>query len=121
MGCNSTFRARWDIFILFAVLYEMWVVPFAYSCATIDDSSAVQILDIISGSLFVADLILNFFTTYYQGEVEVFDHKKIAKKYVERGRCCCCYCCCSSSYYVRLLLPPPPLLLLPLLLRPPCY
>ena len=82
---NSYFRSYWDGVILVLVLYEMAMVPLTFSFEELDGNGLpliYRIFDRLIYACFCVDLILNFFTTHYVGELEITSNVKLAKRYV---------------------------------------
>ncbi|CAI2366862.1 unnamed protein product [Moneuplotes crassus] len=81
-------RIYWDLFIMALAIFNCIQVP--YTIAFLedeDDSVGVYILNQIIDSIFIADLVISFRTTYINEEtgIEVNDPKHIAINYI-KGR-----------------------------------
>mmetsp|Transcript_37369 Transcript_37369/g.6696 ORF Transcript_37369/g.6696 Transcript_37369/m.6696 type:complete len:85 (-) Transcript_37369:1730-1984(-) len=66
-------------------IYNSFTVPIFVSFR-IEETEELFILNGIIDTMFVADIVLNFFSTYIDrnGE-EVLDHKKIVKNYLKKA------------------------------------
>lgn len=72
---NSERKEKWDLFVIFVVLYDLILMP--YSIAFITNPSIIlKILDAIINIIFFADIILMLYTTYqdHRGH-EIKDHQ----------------------------------------------
>lgn len=81
---SHTFRKLWDGVSVLLALYSCVVIPFVV--AFYDVFSTVYIIvDTLVDCFFVADMLMNFYTTYLgkKGD-EVMDKKKIMKNYLKR-------------------------------------
>ena len=100
----SPFKAVWDWIILFLVLYTAVFTPYVVAFLLNEDETKMRlhrdaatrlqhastiktdplvIIDLIVDIMFIADILINFRTTYlHSGEV-VMDAKKIAINYVK--------------------------------------
>ena len=73
----TAFKTTWDWIILFLTLYTTIAVPFIV-CFSFQ-SLAVSIIDLIVDWLFLADIGLNFHTTYVGKDGEVIDDLKMIR------------------------------------------
>jgi len=81
---HSGFRMGWDALILVLVLVSCILVP--YQLAFLHDADrANNGLMLVIGLVFLADIGLNFFTSFHHAGVEVLDQKIIRKHYL-RGQ-----------------------------------
>ena len=79
----SEYRRRWDIVVMLMVMYEIVSVPWQVAFGV--DTSSLRVVSWVSNSIFVVDLVSNFATTFYEGEVEIFDLRRIAQNYFTSG------------------------------------
>ena len=73
----TTFKTTWDWIILFLTLYTTISVPFLVCFAF--EHKAVSIIDLFVDWLFLADIALNFHTTYVGKDGEVIDDLKMIR------------------------------------------
>ena len=73
----TTFKTTWDWIILFLTLYTTISVPFLVCFAF--EHTAVSIIDLLVDWLFLADIALNFHTTYVGKDGEVIDDLKMIR------------------------------------------
>lgn len=73
----TTFKTTWDWIILFLTLYTTISVPFLVCFAF--EHRAVSIIDLFVDWLFLADIALNFHTTYVGKDGEVIDDLKMIR------------------------------------------
>lgn len=73
----TTFKTTWDWVILFLTLYTTISVPFLVCFAFEHD--AVSVLDLLVDWMFLADIALNFHTTYVGKDGEVIDDLKMIR------------------------------------------
>lgn len=76
---NGSFKIVWDIFSLLFIVNESIIVPLSL-CFEID---AGQVIFWISTSFFTVDIVLNFFTGYFNDGVLVMKHRYIIKNYAK--------------------------------------
>ena len=82
IGGGSDVRRTWDFSMVFLVLFTIIEVPF--SIAFYEDgegSIGLETFDWIVLVIFWFDFISNFFTTFSEGEDEVYDLRRIFKHY----------------------------------------
>jgi CRP-like cAMP-binding protein len=81
---SSPFRSYWDIVILLLVMYEIAIVPYTFAFQDLIGRwpDYLDVVDHLVYACFCADLVLNFFTSYYVGEKEITSHCEIARRYV---------------------------------------
>ena len=73
----TTFKTTWDWIILFLTLYTTVSVPFIV-CFNFENLG-LAVLDLIVDWLFLADIGLNFHTTYVGKDGEVIDNLKMIR------------------------------------------
>lgn len=85
---NSSFRNRWDLFIILVVLYNIIQIPFEIAFAEFYSNKGLEVLGYIFDAVFFIDLILNFRTSYINEKtgLEVDTPKHIAMNYVFHWR-----------------------------------
>ena len=84
---EGAFKVRWEMFLCILILYSAITVPYLLS---FDDNvrhlSFFWFLEIFVDTFFVSDLLMNFFTSYWDhgslGKLRVKNHWKIAEHYV---------------------------------------
>ena len=76
------FRTKWDLLTMILALYNCFTIPFFiafYRGTGVEFIVINTLIDVV----FLADVVLNFFTTYIdRNGDEVLDHKKITKSYL---------------------------------------
>ncbi|KDO27239.1 hypothetical protein SPRG_07488 [Saprolegnia parasitica CBS 223.65] len=65
---NSSFRAGWDIYMIFLLMWTSLVVPYEIAFVTTDAINALFVLDRIVDLSFLTDMIFNFMTPYVDKE-----------------------------------------------------
>ncbi|XP_032232878.1 potassium voltage-gated channel subfamily H member 1 isoform X2 [Nematostella vectensis] len=73
----NTFKTSWDWVILILTLYTTVSVPFMVCFAY--NSEPLNILDMIVDWLFIADIVLNFHTTYVGKDGEIIDDPRLIR------------------------------------------
>jgi CRP-like cAMP-binding protein/MFS family permease len=73
----------WDIYVMILILYVALVVPYRLAVEA-KDTKGWKIWGYLIDASFLVDIILTFFTSYYDAEnsENVYDHKLIAKQYL---------------------------------------
>jgi hypothetical protein len=77
---NSRFRSRWDLLVVVLVFVSCFLVPFQVAFVhqvRLPGSLLIYLIDVV----FLADIFLNFRTTYRHQGVEVVDPEKIRRHY----------------------------------------
>lgn len=71
---NSERKEKWDLFIIFVVLYDLILMPYSIAFMT-NPSIIFKILDAVINVIFFTDIILMLYTTYqdHKGH-EIKDH-----------------------------------------------
>ena len=78
---GSRFRMCWDMISIVLLLYISIMTPF-YVAYLDQIPATITNLETLISVLFVADIILNFFTPYLSHNILVFSHKQIAINYL---------------------------------------
>jgi hypothetical protein len=75
----------WDIFIMIILVFVAIILPYRMAFYDSDPSPAWMSSWLIINVVFLVDIILTFCTTYTDSftNVEVFDHKRIAIRYLK--------------------------------------
>uniref|UniRef100_A0A0G4EYH9 Cyclic nucleotide-binding domain-containing protein n=1 Tax=Chromera velia CCMP2878 TaxID=1169474 RepID=A0A0G4EYH9_9ALVE len=81
ISADSVNRAAWEFFTLTLILYQAVMVPF-YLCFDFQPSGGLAIWEVIIDIIFIIDIIVSFFTSYYEGANQVTDLKRIAIHYL---------------------------------------
>lgn len=80
---KSTFRGCWSFLIFILIIYSTTVTPYKIAFSNDDDNISINYLDLIVDLIFMVDVILNFFTPYYNNENNlVGNHKMIVINYL---------------------------------------
>ena len=82
ISLNSPVRTHWDAVVVVLVLYELLLVPVIASFKRLTLPPVLEVVDNMVYGCFCVDLVMNFCTSYYVGEVEVMDQRAIAKRYM---------------------------------------
>lgn len=69
-------RGKWDIILLILLTYAATIIPFRISFIENDDEEWV-ICDYVVDSLFMFDIIVVFFSAYYDREENLIINKKV--------------------------------------------
>ncbi|KAI3382677.1 hypothetical protein SNEBB_003900 [Seison nebaliae] len=79
---HETFKKFWDAILIIATIYVSIIVPL--DAAFMNTKTFLYPIDLISESLFICDVFINFFTTYVNktGEI-VTSHRLIALRYLK--------------------------------------
>jgi len=88
ISLNSKRKLKWDLLIIILVLWNCIEVPFEIAFPDIKLHIAVNVFGHLIDILFIADLILNFFTSYIKkrAKLPVYDLKSIAQMYIRTWR-----------------------------------
>lgn len=80
----SRFKQIWDVWCMILVLYVALVVPFRLSL-DLEDNKGLTTFNIIMDLCFLVDIVLTFFTAYYDDKEgkKIKTHKEIAYKYLK--------------------------------------
>ncbi|OQR83155.1 voltage-gated ion channel superfamily [Achlya hypogyna] len=65
---NSSFRAGWDLYMIFLLIWTSLVVPYEIAFVTSDSIDTLFVLDRIVDFSFLMDMIFNFMTPYVDKE-----------------------------------------------------
>lgn len=77
------FRTRWDLFTMLLAMYNCFTIPFFVAFKP-EESVEFFIINTVIDFMFMADIVLNFCTTYVdRNGDEVLDMKRIAKNYLK--------------------------------------
>lgn len=82
---DDSFKKKWDLLIVVCLLYMSIILPFRIAFEESDDEEwgPYDIVELIMNIIFFIDIVLNFFTAYYdENENLELDKKKIAKNYI---------------------------------------
>lgn len=80
---SSPFRTRWDVLTMLLALYNGITIPVIVAFRPEDDLGFL-IVNLLIDLVFLCDIVLNFFTSYFNGNKdEVFDHRKIIFHYLK--------------------------------------
>ena len=82
---DGKYKLIWDVFMMIILLFVAVILPYRMAFYDNDSSLSWMSIWLIIDVLFFIDMILTFCTTYTHEltNVEVFDHKKIALKYLK--------------------------------------
>ncbi|GBG29401.1 Potassium/sodium hyperpolarization-activated cyclic nucleotide-gated channel 1 [Hondaea fermentalgiana] len=82
---ESSFRAKWNLFVLCMLLWYSFTIPFSISFS-ISPYGLWRIIEILFDVAFGVDILLNFITGYYTKrqsvQLIVMNHRMIVKNYV---------------------------------------
>lgn len=83
LGPRVAFRKYWSLMIVVLLLYTATMTP--YLTAFVDEEGALlQVTGYVVDSLFFADIIVNFFSSYADSEeIQVTSHCRIVKHYLK--------------------------------------
>ena len=91
MSESSTARQLWDVISAILIFYSIVIAPLdlAFGEMIRDRLDTISGIEIFVDSFFVADIALNFFTSYMDVHGnEVFSHYRIARTYVHMPHAC---------------------------------
>lgn len=91
MSESSTARQLWDVISAILIFYSIVIAPLdlAFGEMIRDRLDTISGIEIFVDSFFVADIALNFFTSYIDVHGnEVFSHYRIARTYVHMPHAC---------------------------------
>ncbi|OQS07281.1 voltage-gated ion channel superfamily [Thraustotheca clavata] len=82
---NSSFRAGWDLYMIFLLFWTSIVVPFEIAFVTTDSWTTLFIIDRVVDFSFLMDMIFNFMTPYVDKETNqlVEDPQMIIGHYIK--------------------------------------
>ena len=80
---NSFFKKRWDILMLIMIIYSIFVIPYKIAFDLYTNDSFYLIIDSIIDIFFCADIVLSFFTGYYDEYELIVSRPKIVKNYLK--------------------------------------
>ncbi|CEG38634.1 potassium sodium hyperpolarization-activated cyclic nucleotide-gated [Plasmopara halstedii] len=78
---RATWKVRWDIWIGFIIAYSVILIPYRIGFG-IELAAWEQYLNYLFDSSFAVDVILNFFTGYFEEDILVFELQKVRKRYL---------------------------------------
>ena len=79
---DDPFKVAWDVINMLLVLFVSVTTP-ARIAFTEEDNLEWTVIGLIVDSLFLVDLVLNFFSAYHDSELNpIDDRKKITKRYL---------------------------------------
>ncbi|EGZ17304.1 hypothetical protein PHYSODRAFT_503276 [Phytophthora sojae] len=78
---RAAWKVRWDLWIGFIIAYSVILIPYRIGFG-IDLSGWEQIMNYCFDSSFAVDVILNFFTGYYDEDVLVCELRRIRQRYL---------------------------------------
>ena len=80
---DDPFRGFWDMMLVLVLSYTCVITPYRIAFIMNDDSVTWQIIDYTTDSIFALDVLINFFTAYYDyNDNLITAHKKIASNYL---------------------------------------
>jgi len=82
---DGSLHNKWDPFVLLAIVYTAIFVPYKISFIQDEDTTILLlVVDKMVDAIFVVDLVLAFFTSYYDSETNkiVKDVKLVASHYL---------------------------------------
>ena len=80
---SSTFRRNWNVLAMVLILYTSFYIPIGLAfirCSGPEDWHFW--FNVLMDVFFITDLILNFYTGYFEDEALILDLKKIRRKYL---------------------------------------
>eukprot|EP00644_Phytophthora_capsici_P013625 jgi/Phyca11/117293/e_gw1.33.181.1 len=78
---RATWKVRWDLWIGFIIAYSVILIPYRIGFG-IELSNWEQVMNYCFDSSFGVDVILNFFTGYYDEDVLVYEMRRIRHRYL---------------------------------------
>ncbi|KAL3668734.1 hypothetical protein V7S43_006029 [Phytophthora oleae] len=78
---RATWKVRWDLWIGFIIAYSVVLIPYRIGFG-IELSDWEQVMNYCFDSSFGVDVILNFFTGYYDEDVLVYEMRRIRHRYL---------------------------------------
>jgi len=78
----SPVKAAWDWLVLLLVIYVAVSTPYVAAFLSIEHSSTLVVLDLAVDVMFMADMIVNFRTSFVQNGEVIMDAKLIAVNYL---------------------------------------
>ena len=80
---DNKYKQWWDLFIIGWIMYVALFVPYRLGFG-LDDVGAWSIINWVMNFSFLIDVILTFFTSYYDSDLQanIFDQRLIAKRYL---------------------------------------
>lgn len=79
---RSNWKVRWDLWIGFIIAYSVIMIPYRIGFA-MGLSSREQTLSYLFDASFATDMIFNFFTGYFDGDVFIYDLPRIRWRYIK--------------------------------------
>ena len=85
---SSELLFKWDMFVIVLAIWNAIYIPFSIAFEPAVASNPVSVgFNFLIDFLFLIDIIVNFRTTFIDKEgIEVYDPRKIAKRYILGGR-----------------------------------
>lgn len=75
---------KWDLFMILVLLYSLFVTPYLLAFEDLSENVVYYAIEIILCGLFFIDMILQFFTAFYDDTNElVTDQRRIAVNYLK--------------------------------------
>ena len=74
---ESKFKAFWDLFITFVLLFTSFKTPYDIAFTGIDTSLADRLPDYLVDAFFLLDVIVIMNSAFYNDEVYLIDDRKI--------------------------------------------
>jgi hypothetical protein len=80
---DNVFKQVWDLYVMCLILYVALVVPYRLAIEA-NDTRPWKAWGYVVDASFAMDIVLTFFTAYYdiENSVTVANHKAIASKYL---------------------------------------
>ncbi|KAG7393278.1 hypothetical protein PHYPSEUDO_011283 [Phytophthora pseudosyringae] len=78
---RATWKVRWDLWIGFIIAYSVVLIPYRIGFG-IELAAWEQVLNSCFDSSFAVDVVLNFFTGYYDEDVLVYELRRIRQRYI---------------------------------------
>lgn len=79
---DDSFKQKWNLIITCNLLFTAIITPYRIAFFDLDDSTWI-VIDSFVDAIFGIDMVLNFFTAYYDSKEDIVDtRKKIAITYV---------------------------------------
>ena len=79
---DDSLRTKWDIFITILLIFTSIITPYRIAFYEVDVLSW-KVVDYVVDACFAIDIIMNFFSAYYDGNDElIYNKKTIAIRYI---------------------------------------
>lgn len=80
---EDKYKTWWDLFMTFILLLTCIMTPYIIAFLP-KEPLGIQIMNYIVDTLFLIDIVVIFFTAYYDEDVKIIDNrKKIARNYAK--------------------------------------